>query len=205
MAQQINLYSPILMAQKRYFSAMAMAQSLAVLVAGLGLLGLWSVLTTATLRHELALSGTTYEGERQRLGAALASRPVVDKDASALMQELAQAERELAERQRLLDQLAPPASEANRRSELLRWIARTVPAPIWLSEVRLFEGRLTLTGHTLQPEALRPWLAQLAEQPSLAGQKLYAVKVEHSDSAAAAGADSWSFQVASSRAEGDPQ
>ena len=43
MAQQINLYSPILLAPRRYFSALAMVQSLAVLAVGLLALSLWSV------------------------------------------------------------------------------------------------------------------------------------------------------------------
>jgi Tfp pilus assembly protein PilN len=205
MAQQINLYSPILMAPKRYFSALAMVRSLAVLVVGLGLLGVWSMFTTAELRHELASSGVTYNSEKKRLNAALGARPDADKDASALTQELAQTQRLLSERQRLLDQLAPSAAEASRRSELLGWMAQTVPEPVWLSDVHLVEGRLTLTGNTLQPDALRQWLARLGQHPTLAGQKLYAAKIEHSDAAGSAGADSWSFQVTSARGEGEPR
>jgi Tfp pilus assembly protein PilN len=209
MAQQINLYSPILMAPKRYFSALAMVRSLAVLVLGLALLGMWSMSTTAALRRELASSGVTYNSEKKRLNAALGARPDggkdADKDAGALTQELAQTQRLLTERQRLLDQLAPSASEASRRSELLGWMAQTVPEPVWLSDVHLVDGRLTLTGNTLQPDALRLWLDRLAQHPSLAGQKLYAAKIEHSDGPGPAGADSWSFQVTSARAEGEPR
>jgi Tfp pilus assembly protein PilN len=203
MAQQINLYSPILMAPKRYFSAWAMAQALALLVVGLALLGLWTFASTVSLRREMVSSGSTYDSEKQRLNAALAARPFADKDPSALAQELGQVQRELGERRRLLDQLAPSASEASRRSDLLRWIAQTVPEPVWLTDVHLLEGKLTLTGNTLQPDALRNWLTRLPEHPLLAGQKLVAVRIEHNDSPGAAGADAWSFQVTSSRGEGE--
>ena len=210
MAQQINLYSPILLAPKRYFSALAMMQSLAVLGAGLVALSLWSVNHTQTLRRDLASTTAADSAEQQRLQVALASRPAGSPNAnnlSALEQELAQARRQLADREALLASLGTPAPGSRiSRSTLLRLLAQTTPASSWLTEVKLVDGRVELAGATLQPESLRPWLDRLSAHPALAGQALEAVKVERRGADAGPGlgasVEAWSFRVVSSNRGG---
>ena len=200
MPQQINLYSPILLAPKRYFSARAMVQALAVLAAGLVGLSLWSVSQTQGLRTNLAAASAAGNAEQQRLQVALAARPAVPTDISALEQELAQARRQLADREALLASITTPASgHGSSRSALLRLLAQTLPASAWLTEVKLVDGRIELAGATAQPEALRPWLDRLAAHPALAGQTLQAVQVDRRDPQAGGvgQGESWSFRVIS--------
>jgi Tfp pilus assembly protein PilN len=200
MAQQINLYSPILLAPKRYFSALAMVQALGLLAAGLAALSLWSVGHTQKLRGDLASAIAADGAEQQRLQAALAARPAPPSNLSALEQELAQARRQLADREALLASLNTPApGSAISRSTLLRLLAQTLPASAWLTEVKLVDGRVELAGATLQPEALRPWLDQLSAHPALAGQALEALRVERRDADASPGRETWSFRVVSGR------
>lgn len=197
MAQQINLYTPILLTPRRYFSALAMVRALALLTFGLALLGAWSVLSTWQLRSSLASATQADELEKQSLQAQLARRPAPPKDTTAIEQELAQARKQLADRQGLLAELSPASGlPAAQRSALLKLLAQTVPAPVWLTEVRMADGRVELVGLTLQPEALRPWLALLSGHPALSGQSLRAVKVERRDGA---DGDAWGFRVLSSR------
>lgn len=197
MAQQINLYSPILLAPRRYFSALAMVQALAVLVLGLVGLGAWSVHSTLQLRQNLASATNSHEAEKQRLAQRIAQRSPAPKDLTALQQELAQAHQQLAQRQLLLAELSPAADAAGaQRSALLKLLAQTVPAPVWLTQVRMADGRVELEGLTLQPEALQPWLAALSAHAALAGQALRAVKVERREGA---DGDAWRFRVLSSR------
>lgn len=201
MAQQINLYSPILLTPKRHFSALAMLQSLSVLALALLALCLWTVFTSQRLQHEMGDTARHDADERHQLEAALAQRAKAPKDSTALEQELTQARQALAARQALLVELARADDDhARGRAAMLQLLAQTVPAPVWLTEVRLGDGRLELSGMTLQPESLRPWLTRLAAEPALAGQALAAVKVERSD--AATGAEVWSFRVVSRRAAG---
>ena len=208
MAQQINLYSPILLAPKRYFSALAMLQSLAVLAIGLVALSLWSLSHTQGLRRDLASATAADSAEQQRLQGALAARPVASQSAtnvSALEQELAQVRRQLAAREALLASLSTPAPGSHiSRSTLLRVLAQTLPASSWLTEVQLVDGRVELAGATLQPETLRPWLDRLSAHPALAGQALAAVKVERRDVDAGPGRETWSFRVVSSRGSAAP-
>ena len=203
MPQQINLYSPILLTPKRYFSALAMGQALAVFTAALLVLSAWSAFRTATLQRDLQSSTQAQDSERQRLKAALATLPAVTSPA-ALEQELAAERRLLAERQQMLAELSRGlVTEGRSHSAWLRLLAQTVPAPVWLTEVKLAENRVELTGATLQPDALRPWLARLGAHPLAAGRSFTALKVERQDAGAASGTaattatETWVFQVAS--------
>jgi Tfp pilus assembly protein PilN len=205
MAQQINLYSPILLAPKRYFSALAMVQALAVLAVGLVGLSLWSINHTQGLKRDLASTSAADSAEQQRLQVALAARPAAPTSLSALEQELAQARKHVAEREALLASIATPAPGSGiSRSALLRLLAQTLPASAWLTEVRLEGGRVDIAGATLQPEALRPWLDRLSAHPALAGQTLEAVKVERRDANVGSGPESWAFRVVSGRGSSTP-
>ena len=91
-------------------------------------------------------------------------------------------------------------TDGRSHSAWLRLLAQTVPAPVWLTEVKLAENRVELTGATLQPDALRPWLARLGAHPLAAGRSFTALKVERQDAGAASGTaatETWVFQVAS--------
>ena len=191
MPQQINLYSPILLAPRRYFSAQAVVQALAVFALGLGAMGLWSEAKTRELRQATASTRSGLLAERQRIEKDLAQQPAA-ASVSALEQELEQARRGLSERQALLQELGGQAQRAA-PTAVLRLLAQTTPAPVWLTDVRLAQGRVELAGMTLKPEALRPWVAQLEADARLAGLSLSAVKVEHAP--ASAGAPTWTFRI----------
>ena len=202
MAQQINLYSPILLAPRRHFSALAMAQALAVLAAGLVAFAAWSAWSTARLKDGFTAAEQANEREKQAVAAELARRPAAPKDTAALEQELAAARGALAARRALRDELsAGRFAPGTDNATLLRLLVQTLPPRMWLTEVRRRPGRLEIAGITQQPEALRPWLAQLAAHPVAAGQALRAVKVERSDEPGAA--EAWSFRVVSGGTAGD--
>lgn len=209
MPQQINLYSPILLTPRRYFSAFAMLQALTVLGLGLAALGGWVVHGTHQLRLGVAAAQQASAGEKQRLTSELLRKPASPQDNSGLEHQTAQARSQLAERLALLAELdATTAAPQVAHSVLLRHLARTVPSAVWLTEVRLVQGRVELAGMTLQPEVLRPWLTRLAEHPALAEQALRTVHVERiekaedrasGDVSAGPGAETWRFRVLSAR------
>jgi len=194
MAQQINLHSPILLAPKRYFSALAMVQALAALAVGLAGLCAWTLNSTQTLKRDLQSASAAHGAERQRLSGMLAQRPARASD-SAILQEVAAEERLLAERRRQRDgQMQGLALEGRSHSAWLRLLAQTVPGPVWLTEVKLGDKGVQISGQTRQPEALRPWLATLSGHPLAGGHAFAAVQVERGT--AASGNELWSFQVA---------
>lgn len=201
MPHQVNLYSPILLAPRRHFSATAMGRALAVLVLGVGLLCAWLLLRGEQQRAQLQASEAFARSEAQRLNTLLAGRRAQPQDGAALQQELAREEALLAQaRQYQQATQRGRVREGRSPAALLQLLARTVPAPVWLSSVHIDDGELQLSGHTLQPEALRPWLAQLAAHPLTAAQGLGVARVEKQGLPATAGGpaeapERWQFTI----------
>ena len=204
MAQQINLYSPILLMPQRHFSARAMVQAMALLLLALALLGGFIAERSRTQRSSLLQASRAAEQEQLRLKAELARRPAATPDTASIEQQLAQARAQLNEREALLAELDGSAAQRG-HAVLLQHLAQTVPAAVWLTDVRLLPGAIEIAGLTLQPEALRPWLATLAQHPALAGQGLRNVRVERADGRADVRGEAqpaWSFRVLSAGPSG---
>lgn len=157
MAQQINLLTPILLAPKRYFSALALLQATGLLVAAGALATLWLQHRDrqADIEHQALLARNA--AERQQLLVARAGLPA-PLDANAQQQQLQALETGNAQRKALLATLG---SDGGRRaglhhSDLLAAVARSLPEAAWLSELRYSPGRLELAGGTLDTAVLRP-------------------------------------------------
>jgi len=178
MVQQINLLTPILLKPKRYFSALAMLQSLGLLLlAGLAF-ALWLSLQARQSNADFVASQARSAAEQQRLVQALALLPPAINGAQ-LQQRISQLAEDNLQLQQTLNALTSGvAPEGARHSDLLRLLAQSVPPSIWLSDLRWQAGRLELSGATLEPAAVQRWLKSLAQQPLLAALPLGTVKVE---------------------------
>ncbi|CAM3835272.1 PilN domain-containing protein [Roseateles saccharophilus] len=178
MTQQINLLAPILLAPRRVFSALTLLQASGLmLLAGL-VAALWLQWQDrrAEGQHQALLA--RFATEKQSLIVARAGLPA-PLDAAPLQQRLQALEGGNGERRQLLLALGADGAGAERRnSALLALVARSLPETAWLNELRYAPGRLELVGGTLDTATLRPWLAQLAGHPALAGQSLAALRVE---------------------------
>ena len=180
MAQQINLCTPILLTQKRYFSAQTMVQALAVFVVlGGGLCGYWVwSLNAASEGFKKTLA--TQSRELERLQAAIKQgKAGIGPVEAAVTQDLQGRRAELLQREKLLQELQrglfqPGWGHAAR----LQLVAESIPPQVWVTEVKADDGQLDVSGFTLEPAALNEWVARLAASPLLQGQKLATVKVE---------------------------
>jgi len=211
MAQQINLYNPILLSTKRYFSALAMAQALIAIAIGAAALCAWVTIQTQALRKDLLATERSNTSEKQLLMNAIAINPALGISTTALEQNLKALEQTSARRRETLAELTRgTVREGRSHSAMLRLVASTVPQPVWLTEVNVAAGRLEISGMTLDPAVLRPWIAQLSADPQLVGQLLATVHVERANplapgavrptGAPALGSslEAWAFTVASS-------
>ncbi|NDP40470.1 MAG: PilN domain-containing protein [Rhodoferax sp.] len=185
MPQQINLCAPILLTQKRYFSAQTMAQALAVFVllgGGLCAYWVWS-LNSASEGFKKTLA--TQAQELESLQAAIQQGKIgAGPLEAALAQQLQGQKLDLQQRQSLMDELQrglfrPGWGHAAR----LQLVARSIPAQVWLTDLRADDNQLALTGFTLEPAALNDWVSRLAASALLEGQQLSTVKVEHASAA----------------------
>jgi Tfp pilus assembly protein PilN len=215
MPQQINLRAPILLTQKHYLSANNMALSLAVIAAfSVALCGYW-VWSLEANSAELDKTLNSHVQERERLQAALKMQQSNALPAEAsLMQELQARQTLLQQREQLLSELGRGLLlDGQGHSARLRLVAQTIPAEVWLTEVRADERQMQVQGFTLEPAALNQWVARLEVHPLLLGHALSAVKVERvaaevpaaepgtPGAAAARARPSWSFSLVSTLVE----
>ena len=98
---------------------------------------------------------------------------------AAMEQELQAARAERTQRQALLEELHRGiVKEGRGHAARLQLVASSIPAQVWVTDVKADESRLDVSGFTMEPAALNEWVAKLAASPLLQGQHLAAVRVE---------------------------
>lgn len=180
MAQQINLCTPILLKPKHYFSAQTMAQTLGVFVALGGLLcaaWVWN-LQRATEGFLQVMGSQTNEIESLKNAIQRGRAAAAPVDA-ALLAQLQAARTAVQQREQLRDALQQGMLVPGwGHSDRLLWVARSIPAPVWVTDVKMDEGRFEVSGFTLEPAALNDWVSKLSTNPLMQSMKLATVKVE---------------------------
>jgi len=169
--QQVNLYQPILGAEKRLFSARAIGVCLALLAISLSALGGYGAWRTSQVERSIAELEKRQAAElatAERAGLALnPGKSVVELDAEAkdLAADIAARERALA----ILKLGA--ASPATGFAARLDALGRRQVDGLWLHDVVVgsADGRLAMRGQALDPQLVPAYLAGLSKDPALAG------------------------------------
>jgi hypothetical protein len=208
MPQQINLCAPILLTQKRYFSAQTMLQALAVFVVlggGLCAYWVWSLnLASEGFRTTLATQSRELESLQSAIAIGKAGAGPVD---ASLTLDLQHRRADLLQREALLDGLQRGLSRPGwGHAARLQLVAQSIPSQVWVTELKADESQLDISGFTLEPSSLNDWVLKLAASPLLKGQKLSTVRVENTGAAMLPAASStmaatsrpmWSFNLVS--------
>ena len=180
MPQQINLCNPILLTQKRYFSALTMVQAWAVFVLlGGCLCGYWVwSLNVASNAFKQTLSSQSRE--LVSLQAAVAQNKAgVGPVGLTLAQDLQRLRADLQLREKLQAQLQQGLfRQGQGHAARLLLVAQSIPAKAWVTEIKADEAQLEVSGFTLEPLVLNDWVGKLATSSLLAGQKLATLKVD---------------------------
>jgi hypothetical protein len=169
--QQVNLYQPILGAEKRLFSARAIGLCLALLALSLSALGGYGAWRTSRVERSVAELEKRQAAQlvtAERAGLALnpgKSLAELDAEAKDLAADIAARERALAI---LKLGAASPATGFAARLDALR---RRQLDGLWLHDVVVgsADGRLAMRGRALDPKLVPAYLAALSEDPALAG------------------------------------
>ena len=185
MPQQINLCTPILLTQKRYFSAQTMVQALAVFVILGGGLLVYSVRSLTHASEGLKTSLATQSRELELLDAAIKQgRAGAGSVEAALTQDLKALRAVVQQREKLLAELQLGLFRPGwGHSARLQLLAQSIPSPVWVTVATATENQLEVSGFTLEPAALNDWVLKLAASPLLKDQKLATVKVEAANAA----------------------
>lgn len=173
MSQQINLYNPIFLKQKHYFSALTMAQALVlVLVGSLGMYA-FEVRQNRTLERVAAETDKQISTQREQL--VRFSREHSAQGASrALMDELTRTQQRLQQRQMLLaDIQTGVGGDTDGFSRYLSALARQNVPGVWLTGVQIgAKSDLVIKGRALESQMVPAYISALNRQEPIAGRRV---------------------------------
>lgn len=172
MSQQINLYAPIFRKQSKVFSALTMAQGLAIIVVVVGVF-YWTIsLHTSLLEIRAADSARQLQGELERLKAyGVGTAP--GERAQLLAERKKTLEASLASQTQALQAFDTGVlGRTEGYSELLRALARRSIEGVWLTRIEFAEatGELSLSGRATRAELVPAYLERLRGEQALRGQ-----------------------------------
>ena len=185
MSQQINLFNPRFLAQKKVFSARAMAEALGALLFGCVALGLYGQHNSTVLAREDSAGAARLAQRQARLEQVSLEYAPRQKN-PALAAELAAVEAKSV--------LLRGALSALDKGELgnqtgyagaFKALARQSMTGLWLTGVQI-EGagaELGLQGRALEPALVPAYLVRLGREPQLRGKRFTSMRIGQPKSA----------------------
>jgi len=174
MSQQINLFNPVFLRQKHYFSALAMVQALALILAGVAAIYAYQVRQIGVLERVAADTDQQLVARRNQLLAF--SKQFSEQGVSkALAEELAAAEMRLQERRALLEDVRTGVGgDAQGYSRYLAALARASTSGVWLTglEIGGKSGDLIIKGRALDSALVPQYIRALNRQEAFSGRRV---------------------------------
>ena len=185
MSQQINLYNPQFLKQKKYFSAVTMTQALGLLVLGMAVFYGFALWQDQSIQRQTAESTRAYEQQKQ-LFAKVTAELSPEKAEAQLDRDLKSTETGIAQRRALLREIqAGVTGESAGYSEYLRAFARQTVDGLWLTSIQIADGgaQLMMSGHALQADLVPVLIGRLKRENLLRGRPLEALAIVRSPAA----------------------
>lgn len=191
MSQQINLYNPAFERKKKLFGAAAMAQALALLVAGLALLTWYGNRNLAELKREADAGARQLDAKQKQLESTRAEFAPRKKSAE-LEAELAEAKAQLASLHRIAAVLERgELGNTEGYSEYLRALARQRVDGVWLTGLAIggAGSDVSVRGRALDASLIPGYLAQLTREKVLQGKAFGSMQITQAQPVQVAGKD----------------
>ena len=187
MSQQINLYNPAFLRQKKYFSARTMVQALALIACGIAAFTGYAAFQVKALAQITADSDRQLAVQRAQLAAL--TKELGGQGKGTLLDELARAEAQVKSRRELLASLQTGVlGNVQGFSRYLAAFARQQSQGVWLTGISLGgdENDLLVRGRVLRAELLPPYLRALSHEEVMRGRRVTELRLSASQDPAAA-------------------
>jgi hypothetical protein len=187
MAQQINLFNPVFLKQKKYFSAVTMLQSLGLVIAGVLAFYGYTLYSTRMQSRVAADSVQQLASQTQQV-AVLASQG----KSRLLQDELARADARLKQREDTLGLLRTGGlGNSAGFARYLTALAHESVGGVWLTGFSISgdEAELHLSGRVLQADLVPSYLRALSREEVMRGRRIAELRLtarEERDSGTAA-------------------
>lgn len=180
MSQQINLFNPVFMTQKKYFSVTTMLQALGLILLGsVGFYG-YALYQVGMLSKQTEEMNKRYVAEQGRL-ANYTNEFAPERSRDLMQQELKQLEAEAAAQGRVLELLKSGAiGNTEGYSEYLRAFARQSVKGMWLTafDITGDGARMSLTGAVTDPQLVPAYIRRLGAEKVMQGKTFAAFQMQ---------------------------
>ncbi|MBI4937715.1 MAG: PilN domain-containing protein [Nitrosomonadales bacterium] len=172
MSQQINLYNPVFLKRKKYFSAFAMLQALLLIAFGSALFYAYAAYQVRLLAKQHDETGKRYTAEQLKL-ARYTAEFSPQQAGQLLEEELKSAEARAAAQRELIDTLKSGATgNTTGYSEYMRAFARQAVNGLWLTGFNITgdAAQISMSGAVLSPELLPVYVQRLGGEKVMRGK-----------------------------------
>lgn len=180
MSQQINLFNPQLLRQKKYFSVLTMLQALALIMLGSALFYGYAVYQVQELTAQSEETAKRYASEQARL--ARYSAEFSPQQAKQMLEdELKQAEALLATQRELIATLkSGTLGNTSGYSEYMRAFARQTINGLWLTafDISGDAAQMSMRGGALNPELVPGYIKRLNNEKIMRGKEFAALQMQ---------------------------
>ena len=188
MSQQINLFNPIFLKQKKYFSTVTIVQALGLILLGCLLLaGYLSYQSTGLKKGAMTAAGNLAAAQTQlaQVTAAAQSR---QKD-KALEERIRKKEAEIASMQQVFSTLQKgDLGNTSGYAEYFRALSRQSVPGLWLTGFGLAGtgSEISIRGRSLQPDLVPEYLGRLKREESMRGKSFTGLEIREPEARPAA-------------------
>lgn len=204
MSQQINLFNPVFLKQKKYFSVLTMLQALVLIVLGSAVFYGYAVYQVKLLAKQSEETNKRYAAEQLRF-ASFSTEFSPQKSSQMLQDDLNKLEAELAAKKEILDTLKTGViGNTEGYSEYMRAFARQTVNGLWLTGF-VIEGdgaQMGLTGAVLSPQLVPSYIQRLNKEKIMRGKVFSSLQMQQSGAASPTAKGYVVFNMQSAAQEG---
>lgn len=182
MSQQINLFNPIFMKQRKYFSLLTMLQALGLIIAGSLVFYGYAIYQVNQLDRQLAENTLRYNAEQVRLARYVAEFSPQQSN-QLLQDEVQRLEKQTTEQNEIIETLKSGAvGNTTGYSEYMRAFARQVVQGLWLTGFKVTgdAAQISLSGGVVSPELLPAYIQRLGKERIMQGKTFSTLKMQQS-------------------------
>lgn len=180
MSQQINLFNPIFLKQKKYFSVVTMLQALGLIVLGSILFYGYARYQVQSLAQQTAAITKRYDAEQLRL-ANYINEFSPQRAQQLLADELLGLERQAGLQASLLETLKSGAiGNTQGYSEYMRAFARQSVRGLWLTgfSINGDGAQIGLHGAAVNPQLVPEYIQRMNREPVMRGKSFAALQMK---------------------------
>jgi len=189
-SQQINLFNPIFLKQKKYFSAVTMAQALGLILLGSVLITGYMMYQANKLKNEAAATQARLAATQAQLAQITAAGQMRKKD-KALEEQVGKAEAEINAMQNVFITMRKgDFGNTAGYSEYFRAFSRQIIPGLWLTGLTIqgAGNEIEINGRTTRPELVPEYLSRLKREKSMQGKSFASLEIQLPKAEQASGA-----------------